>query len=116
MTSTIKNLPSIVEQGTSGIYTYRKWSDGTAECWGTYSKNVSINANANVAMYPPNYPSIFVGYPCVVVSGGGNVAPTVFPTYCRAVSGMFDTYMRNVGTTAFNGEAWVYIYAIGKWK
>ena len=23
----------IVEQGTSGIWTYRKWSDGIAECW-----------------------------------------------------------------------------------
>lgn len=30
----------IVEQGTSGIWTYRKWSNGIAECWG--SKNASI--------------------------------------------------------------------------
>jgi hypothetical protein len=25
----------IVEQGTDGIWTYRKWSSGVAECWGT---------------------------------------------------------------------------------
>lgn len=25
----------IVEQGTSGIWTYRKWNSGIAECWGT---------------------------------------------------------------------------------
>lgn len=25
----------IVEQGTSGIWTYRKWASGIAECWGT---------------------------------------------------------------------------------
>jgi hypothetical protein len=33
MRSIIKNLPSIVEQGASGDWIYRKWSDGTAECW-----------------------------------------------------------------------------------
>lgn len=27
----------IVEQGTSGIWTYRKWNSGTAECYGTLS-------------------------------------------------------------------------------
>lgn len=30
----------IVEQGTSGIWTYRKWSDGIAECW--CSTNTSV--------------------------------------------------------------------------
>lgn len=24
----------VVEQGTSGVWTYRKYADGTAECWG----------------------------------------------------------------------------------
>lgn len=37
-TSMIKsNADYIVEQGTSGIWTYRKWSGGTAECWGEWS-------------------------------------------------------------------------------
>jgi hypothetical protein len=27
----------IVEQGTSGSWTYRKWNSGVAECWGTLS-------------------------------------------------------------------------------
>ena len=31
----IANSPRIVEQGTSGNWKYRKWSDGTAECWST---------------------------------------------------------------------------------
>ena len=31
----------IVEQGTSGIWTYRKWNSGIAECWGTYTDNRS---------------------------------------------------------------------------
>ena len=33
----------VVEEGTDGIWHYRKWADGTAECWGTY-----INEAANV--------------------------------------------------------------------
>lgn len=27
--------PYVIEEGVSGIWTYKKWSDGTAECWGT---------------------------------------------------------------------------------
>lgn len=34
----------IVEQGTSGIWTYRKWNSGIAECWGRVI-NCSIPAN-----------------------------------------------------------------------
>ena len=30
----ILNTPVVVETGTSGIWTYRKWSDGTTEAWG----------------------------------------------------------------------------------
>lgn len=28
----------IVEQGISGIWTYRKWNSGIAECWGIYTE------------------------------------------------------------------------------
>lgn len=30
----------VVEQGTSGIWTYRKWNSGIAECWGMTPVNV----------------------------------------------------------------------------
>lgn len=32
----INDMVRVVETGTSGIWTYRKWSDGTAECWGVH--------------------------------------------------------------------------------
>ena len=32
----------VVEQGTSGIWHYRKWSSGTAECWGEVTVRASI--------------------------------------------------------------------------
>lgn len=37
-------VPSIVEQGTSGIWTYRKWSDGVGECWG--KKDFTVNVTS----------------------------------------------------------------------
>ena len=42
---------SIAEQGTDGDWTYRKWSDGTAECWAKVS---STFAPTNTAS-PINY-------------------------------------------------------------
>lgn len=36
-------IPMIVDSGISGIWTYRKWSDGTAECWGNYEYEFSAN-------------------------------------------------------------------------
>lgn len=32
----------VISQGTSGIWTYRKWVSGIAECWGTYVNNEVI--------------------------------------------------------------------------
>lgn len=37
----------VVEQGTSGIWTYRKWNSGIAECWGRGSATLSNYATAN---------------------------------------------------------------------
>lgn len=33
----------IVEAGTSGIWSYRKWNSGFAECWGRKTVNVAVN-------------------------------------------------------------------------
>lgn len=34
----------IVEQGTNGIWTYRKWASGIAECWGKLTINTAITS------------------------------------------------------------------------
>lgn len=33
----------VIEQGTSGIWTYRKWHSGTAECWGRVDKTLAVS-------------------------------------------------------------------------
>lgn len=45
-----KGIDYIVEQGTSGIWTYRKWNSGNIELWGRYSATLS------------NYTTAFNGY------------------------------------------------------
>ena len=39
----------IVEEGISGIWTYRKWNSGIAECWGT--KIASVTTSSSWAGY-----------------------------------------------------------------
>lgn len=82
-------LPA-VEQGTSGIWTYRKYADGTAECWGTPEEIsvASINSEWN-GMYHYEissgiaYPTgLFVARPvCTVGCHSSN-----FPGWIREVS------------------------------
>ncbi len=37
----------VVEQGKSGIWTYRKWASGIAECWGKRTVSVTYQSKAN---------------------------------------------------------------------
>lgn len=53
--SNLKNNISIIESGTEAVsgvnWTYRKWSDGTAECWGTKSYSLAITNVYGYAYY-----------------------------------------------------------------
>lgn len=48
----ILNTPVVVETGTSGNWYYRKWSDGTAECWGRYVFNVTATEMSFAVSFP----------------------------------------------------------------
>lgn len=41
----------IVEQGISGIWTYRKWNSGIAECWGGYYDTVTYTKDSSDTEY-----------------------------------------------------------------
>lgn len=114
----------VVEEGTSGIWTYRKWADGTAECWGT-SEPVTVTINAAWgSMYAiddaiPSYafPFAFTGTPLLAVTlkrtgggscwmypGGANTTATQTAAICLA------------RPTVANVTAAVDYHAIGRWK
>ena len=124
--SNIKRNISIIEEGTSGIWTYRKWSDGTAECWGTYKGTVSAwQVWGNVYFGQPytsfytQYPTnLFISKPTVMAqpntigidawlgyaatTGSKDTTPSFYPIRAESASGGADIY--------------VGIYAIGKWR
>lgn len=63
----------VVEEGTKGIWTYRKWNSGIAECWGTSSVTSTFNKTWG-ALYVcapterQNYPFTFVARPVETVT------------------------------------------------
>lgn len=119
----------VTEQSTSGIWTYRKWNSGLAECWGTTATRTVTSWSAWGGLYYGNpynvrdsYPSgLFISAPncqaqigtndgdMFLVKGSGSgtegtatYTPAFYPA--RGSSG-------SVGVTYT-----VSYYAVGKWK
>ena len=68
-------VPSIVDEGTSGKWTYRKWSDGTAECWASvqFTTNIStawgnLYSSGAVSSTNLSFPFEFTEIPVVTAS------------------------------------------------
>lgn len=117
----------IVEQGTSGIWTYRKWNSGIAECWGTRA-SVSVNFNTWVTSWYYGYftgislPFTFAEIPVVMQhcsSSGGDIYATGASV---ENAGGQATTTNTGGTVVFRGQSKsgvpvsVRYYVIGKWK
>lgn len=119
-TSIIRNLPSVEEQGTSGIWTYRKWSDGTAECWASYTATIAITTSApayggyrSAEISAPSFPFTFTTAPTVIATANSatgywinNVIPhTTYPSFFLSAGASLAATNRTIG-----------FYVIGKWK
>ena len=123
----ILTTPMVIEQGTSGIWTYRKWSDGTAECWGRGMVNGTWSAWGNVYYLesPFAFPFTFASAP--VVQAWAPSMSTINLNSVMSVgsySARDESYQRfgcnlalirpSAGTN--NADYAVHIYVIGKWK
>lgn len=112
----------IVEQGTDGIWTYRKYADGTSECWGSESVSTAFAVWTSPMYYGttyttnPSYPTdLFITNPVLNVSmsgadywlGNSGTPPT------RTKPGTY--YPVRIGNLA-NTTYTVCYHAIGKWK
>ena len=107
----------IVEQGKSGVWTYRKWASGVAECWGQPSKSVAssgtfLDANAYSTFF--ELPSgLFVSV------DSANANPRVGSSY--AIPAYIITDPTSVGVDALSNESGTkdfsaYIFVRGRWK
>ena len=112
----------IVEQGTSGIWTYRKWNSGIAECWGVASFTPS-SPNTEGSLYykyvSTNFPSgLFTARPTVqaTTSVGWIAGITTHPT--SVTSATYSGYLWAADSRAMNGNySWaVDISATGRWQ
>lgn len=89
----------VVEQGTSGIWTYRKWASGIAECWGIgtitmthyntfggfygYYTNFALPSGLFTSVTAHNYTAT-VDSGFAIPAGGQGSSTTTFRVYALA--------------------------------
>lgn len=108
---------SIVEQGTDGYWTYRKWGNGTAECWLHKSFSVSIQSVASYyhrgQINNLSIPSgLFIESPACIATSNSS-------TFWIGTNGISTSVIGNIYIyDVVNGSVtiWISIYLIGKWK
>lgn len=124
-----KTIPTIQAQGTAGIWTYRTWSDGTAECWGKKDFTVNVtsqwgNMYTSGAISGSNisFPfGLFAETPIVNASllvrsaGGILMAPGGAGSN---IANMDQTGVYEIarGTSLSNAQYTINYQVIGKWK
>ena len=117
MTSTIRNLPSIVEQGAIGYCIFRKWSDGTLEQWGITQIPASAgNASTSVSLASPFVNTDYI----VQITGGYNATGVVILAENNFSNGNRERTASSFRVSAYKSGFAYYIgfsfYVIGKWK
>ena len=108
----------VVEEGTSGIWTYRKWSSGKVDCWGSASSS-SLTWYAYPTGLYYNSPALTVTYPFAIYSPC--ISATV--TYCGGNIGWaLATHASDTTTNVSiirngnSGQVIVDIAVHGRWK
>lgn len=111
----------IVEQGTSGIWTYRKWHSGIAECWGNYTASMAVNvSSAAYGGYRSNEISVnlpsglFEAWPntnITFASSNGIWVNNMQPTSATKVG-----FFLSCGSSQSAASRTVSIQCIGRWK
>lgn len=111
----------IVAQGTSGIWTYKKWNSGLAECFGI---NVLTAVDCSKAIgslywgYGPEvvYPFKFIKAPALMMNYGKYDAVCMLAMRGKSMVDKAPSLMLLVTSknTNVNGEQ--HIYAVGRWK
>lgn len=112
----------VVEQGTSGIWTYRKWYSGIAECWGEYyvssASYSSWGSIYSLDVLGVAYPTgLFNAKPLCVAQAhcaGGNSVSSINSSEGTSTTSPAVTVIR--GTTTSATAVYVIYQAKGTWK
>lgn len=110
------DMDIVIERGTSGIWTYRKWASGVAECWGveTSSSTASTEGGLFFRVVYSTFPtSFFIDVPVVEVTVKGNWIGGAM-TGNSITKDMWQGYVWCA--TDHTANLLPHIYAIGRWK
>jgi len=116
---------SVIEQGTSGAWTYRKWASGIAECWRDHTGQPDCSATWG-ALYesqrfgPLNFPpGLFAAAPTVLMipsgTSGANVIGLEIEGMPTATQSAMWYYLRAATNTVTMTVA-IAVHALGRWK
>lgn len=114
----------IMEEGTSGIWTYRKWYSGKAECWGRQdAKGLAVTAAwggiyvKDGAFPTVKFPFTFVEIPALQTSpiriGNSNFWLFTNSATSTTYTGAFGVAR---GATSSSIDCGIAYYAVGRWK
>lgn len=106
----------IIEQGTSGIWTYRKWNSGIAEAWAYQEGTANSSGDLSIALTCPNFFITSAQLNAVASGWGyGNAWGGVYHVHPMVSNGVWivDTWIRNASANSLVGASW---QVIGRWK
>ena len=115
----IDQVDHVVEQGTSDIWTYRKWSSGISECWGKWTGTLSAGSavfggyqyNTDPISYPT---SLFIEEPNADISGRIGDGHCLTGTLYQASASSIKVWA--ISQVSGSQSCVFFIRAIGKWK
>lgn len=107
----------IVEQGTSGIWTYRRWSSGVAECWGRAFSTTPVTDTpeyciANIEL-PPD---LFIVDPIPNCSGFQFKTLTSYISMTVSSTTHCTAYMKCYNPVNEDFFCWFFFNIKGRWK
>lgn len=113
----------VIEEGTSGIWTYRKWASGVSECWGSISETVTSwgswggiyeSGQSFQALYPSG---LFLNTPELHAAPFGNLGLAGVEYYQGASSTQTpQMYLLRGNNISGSYACKVSCYAIGRWQ
>lgn len=122
----LSDLPYVIEEGGTGTHDnwyYRKWSDGTLECWIKKAFSTAIDTAWGSLWYKalgvlPDYPVSFLYLPSVTGSAhaaSGSAWPT-FSTNNVGVNNVGTVYVVSPTKQTSAISVHINVHAIGRWK
>ena len=107
----------VIEEGTDGIWTYRKWNSGIAECWGKLTNQKTTPSWSNTQVQAgANLPFTFVEAPVVACSGGQYASAGSYLLYVDATKKLVEAYMQCTATPSDSAYCTFHFQVKGRWK